>query len=228
MRHTVFTDVIPLEVCAYIKDFFDNHPELHYHKPNNPNVIKINSPWTHFKDVLDPVLSKYFKTNKGQGGNLYKHTNLYTTHVDSDEPVQMINCCIPIYLTNTDIKQHFIVFDQWVDNGFGQTWYCDRPDDNPGYNFDRNKRIYMTPFEDDRVYDKTDKDIDIDFYKEYLEYDNHKHSYFKGLSGVAYDFKPGNLILFNSNQLHCTGKLVGPWKMGLLINFEGLLSDLLV
>jgi hypothetical protein len=35
------------------------------------------------------------------------------------------------------------------------------------------------------------------------------------------------MIVFNSNNIHSTGKLVGPWKMGLLIQFEGTLEELL-
>ena len=225
MRHTCFENSIPLEVCNYIKDFFDTNTDLHINKPNNPNVIKINSPWTHLKDVLDPILSKYFKTIKGQGGNIYKHSNLYTTHVDSEEPYQLINALLPIYLPDDSIEQHFIVFDQWVDNGFGQTWYGDR---DVKYNFDRNKILQATPYTDDRVYDKTDEDIDKDFYYKYLTDGKHKPEYFKGLTGTAYNFKPGNLILFNSNNLHCTGSLKGPWKIGLHINFEGSLQELLV
>ena len=171
MRHTVFEDAIPLDVCKYIKDFFDSREDLHVKKPNNPNVIKINSPWTHLKDVLDPILSKYFKTIKGQGGNIYKHSNLYTTHVDSEEPWQLINCLLPIYLPDPTIDQRFIVFDQWVDNGFGQTWYGDR--DDIKYDFDRNKILQSTPFTDERVYDKTDKDIDTAFYEDYLKDNNY-------------------------------------------------------
>ena len=227
LRQIGFENAIPLEVCSYIKNFFDTHTELHVHKPNNPNVIKINHPWRHLQDVLDPILSKYIRTNRGQGGNIYRHTNLYSLHVDSDEPTQMINVNIPIHLEVTDPAQHFIVFDQWTDNGYGQTWYGDRPDIN-NYDFDRNKKLAMTPWNDERVYDKTDKDIDAEFYANYLEFDHHKPDYFKGLSGVAYDWRPGNLVMFNSNNIHCTGKLVGPWKMGLLINFEGSLEDLLL
>jgi hypothetical protein len=225
MRHTVFENVIPLEVCDHIKDFFDSREDLHIKKPNNPNVIKINSPWTHLKDVLDPILSNYFKTVNGQGGNIYKHSNLYTTHVDSEEPWQLINCLLPIHLPDPTVDQRFVVFDQWVDNGFGQTWYGDR--DDLEYDFDRNKILQSTPFTDNRVYDKTDKDIDTDFYNNFLENGKHKPKYFKGLTGTAYSFKPGNLILFNSNNLHSTGSLKGPWKMGLHINFEGTLTELL-
>lgn len=228
LKHTFYENAIPLEVCSYIKNFFDSNTNLHINKPNNPNVTKINSPWLHLRHILEPILSKYFIPNNGQGGNIYKHSNLYTIHVDSEEPYQMINCLIPVYLTNNVIDQHFIVFDQWVDNGFGQTWYGNRPKSTNETDFDRNKKIWTTPFEDSRVYDKTMYDIDETFYKNYLEFDAHKTEYFKGLTGTAYVFKPGNLILFNSNQLHCTGKLIGPWKMGVLINFEGSLDKLLI
>lgn len=227
IRHMAFAGAIPLDITNYIKDFFDGHPELHVNKPNNPNVTKINKPWDHLRDVLEPVLSRYFRCNNGQGGNIYKHSNLYTTHVDSVEPVQMINALLPIHVTNTDETQHFVVFDQWVDNGFGQTWYGEGRDTGKS-DFDINKKVSMSPWQDDRVYDKTDSDMDQWFYDQYLEDPKHKISYFKGLSGVAYDFVPGNLLLFNSNNLHCTGKLVGPWKMGLHINFEGSLEELLV
>lgn len=227
IRHTSFSGVIPSDVTDYIKQFFDDHPELHVNKPNNPNVTKINSPWTHLRDVLEPVLSKYFRCNNGNGGNIYKHSNLYTTHIDSVEPMQMINALLPIYVTNPDVTQHFVVFDQWVDNGFGQTWYGEgRSTGNT--DFDVNKKISISPWQDDRVYDKTGVDIDPDFYEKYLDASNHRPSYFKSLSGTAYEFVPGNLILFNSNNLHCTGKLVGPWKIGLHINFEGSLEELLL
>lgn len=227
IRHTAFNGVIPSEVTEYVKNFFDQHLELHVNKPNNPNVTKINSPWTHLRGVLEPVLSKYFKCNGGNGGNIYKHSNLYTTHVDSIEPMQMINALLPIHITSPTTTQYFVVFDQWVDNGFGQTWYGE--DRITGSSdFDVNKKISLSPWSDDRVHDKTDCDIDPEFYDAYLEDPMHKPSYFKGLSGTAYEFVPGNLLLFNSNNLHCTGKLAGPWKMGLHINFIGSLEELLV
>tara|TARA_A100001391_G_scaffold160155_1_gene118747 strand:+ start:66 stop:755 length:690 start_codon:yes stop_codon:yes gene_type:complete len=227
MRHTCFENSIPLEVCKYIKDFFDNNPQLHVHKPNNPDVIKINSPWSHLHEVLNPILSKYFKTNKGQGGNIYKHTNLYSLHVDSDEPWQLMNVTIPIHLEVEEPKQQLIVFDQYTDNGFGQTWYGKRKDIKKHGDFDRNHKIAMTPYEDERVYDCVDKPIDQNFYDRYLEFNNHTPELFYGLTGTAYDFALGNMVVFNSNNIHSTGKLVGPWKMGLLIQFEGKLEELI-
>tara|TARA_B110000211_G_C13915418_1_gene480268 strand:- start:95 stop:784 length:690 start_codon:yes stop_codon:yes gene_type:complete len=227
MRHTCFENSIPLDVCKEIKEFFDSHPELQIHKPNNPDVIKINSPWSHLHEILDPIFSKYFKTNKGQGGNIYKHTNLYSLHVDSDEPWQMINVNIPIHLEVEEPSQQLIVFDQWTDNGFGQTWYGARKDIKKHGDFDRNHKIAMTPWEDERVYDCVDKPIDEDFYSKYLEFNNHTPELFYGLTGTAYDFVPGNMVVFNSNNIHSTGKLIGPWKMGLLIQFEGTVEELL-
>lgn len=228
LRHIAFENVIPLEICSYIKDFFDTRPDLHVIKSNNPNVIKINQPWKHFKEILDPILTKYFLTNNGNGGNLYRHTNVYTTHVDSFEQHQMINALLPIYVPPSNEQQHFVVFDQWVDNGFGQTWYGDRKDIAEHGDFDFNKKLAQTPYNDDRVYDKTKDDISTDFYNKYLDFNCHKPKYFKGLTGVAYPFVPGNLILFNSNQLHTTGKLTSDWKMGLHINFDGSLEELLI
>lgn len=227
VRHLAFENVIPLEICNYIKDFFETRTDLHVIKQNNPNVIKINNPWKHLKDILDPVFSQFFKTNNGNGGNIYRHTNVYTTHVDSFESHQMINALIPIYTVPTTELQHFVVFDQWVDNGFGQTWYGDRPDIKNNGDFDFNKKISEIPYNDTRVYNKTDKDIDLNFYSKYLDFICHKPEYFKGLTGTAYPFVPGNLILFNSNQLHTTGKLLGDFKIGLHINFDGSLDELL-
>lgn len=227
IRHTAFAGVIPLEVVGYIRDFFYEHPELHVNKPNNPNVTKINNPWKHIGDLLEPILSKYFKCNGANGGNIYKHSNLYTTHVDSVEPFQMINALLPIQVTNPTETQHFVVFDQWVNNGFGQTWYGDGRETGPS-DFDINKKLSLSPWQDHRVHDKTEQDMDPGFYQDYLEDPKHDISYFRGLTGTAYEFVPGNLLLFNSNNLHCTGKLVGPWKMGVHINFVGQLEELLV
>jgi hypothetical protein len=228
LRHTGIKNAIPLDICDYVKNFFETRTDLHIVKPNNPNVVKINHPWQHLKDVLDPILSTYFKTNNGNGGNIYKHTNVYTTHVDSFEKHQMINMLMPIYVPDSKKQQHFVVFDQWVENGFGQTWYGDRSDIKKNGDFDFNSKTSMTPYNDSRVYNKTENDIDTDFYNLYLKEANHKPEYFKGLTGVAYEFNPGDLILFNSNQLHTTGMLASEWKMGLHINFDGSLDELLL
>ena len=226
MRHTCFENSIPLDVCKYIKKFFDDNPDLQIHKTNNPDVVKINKPWKHLHEVLDPILSKYFKTNKGQGGNIYKHKNLYSLHVDSDEPWQLMNVNIPIHLEVDNPKQKLIIFDQYTDNGFGQTWYGKRKDIKKNGNFDFNKKVPLTPYEDDKVYDCIDQPIDTKFYSDYLDFANHTPELFYGLTGTAYDFTPGNMIVFNSNNIHSTVKLIGPWKMGLLIQFEGTLEEL--
>ncbi len=227
VRHIAFENAIPFETCDYIKNFFDERKDLHVWKENNPHVIKINNPWKHLQEILEPVFKQYFNPNAGEGGNIYKHSNVYTTHVDSFEEYQMINVLIPIYIPDENSNQHFVVFDQWVDNGFGRTWYGDRSDIKENGDFDLNKKAAFTPYTDPKVHDKTENDIDLNFYENYLEFPNHKPEYFKGLTGTAYNFKPGNLILFNSNQLHCTGKLNVPWKMGLHINFVGSLEELI-
>jgi hypothetical protein len=37
IRHTAIENAIPLEVCDYIKKFFDERTDLHVWKENNPN-----------------------------------------------------------------------------------------------------------------------------------------------------------------------------------------------
>lgn len=226
MKHTCIENAIPLEVTEYIKQYFFDHPEYHIHKENNPNVIKINAPWTHFKDVLDPILSQYFHTNNGQGGNLYKHSNLYSLHTDSDEPVQLMNCCIPIHLEVTEPQQKFVVFDQHLRPGLTKTWYGEHRQKSK-YNFDFNGITYKRPYDDEDVQGLTKREIDPNFYFKNLRDSNHQIDLFYGLTGTAYDFKPGNLILLDSQNIHCTGTLIGPWKMGLLIQFEGTVESLL-
>ncbi len=226
MRQQGFENAIPLEICKQIKDFFDDNPDLHINKSNNPNVTKINKPWSHLHEILNPILSQYFETRNGQGGNIYKHTNTYTIHTDSSDQQQLINCCIPIHLEVTQPQQKFIVFDQYTDNGFGRTWYGDRDTSTNG-DFDSNKKISTIPYNDPIVHACTDSPIDKDFFDLHLNHSHCKYEYFHGLTGTVYDFKPGNMIVFNSNNIHSTGKLVGPWKMGLLIQFEGTLEELL-
>ena len=228
LRHTIFENSIPLDVCNHIKDYFEYHTELHVNNANNPNVIKLNAPWKHFREILEPILSKYIKITRGYGGNVYKHSNLYTTHVDSHDQHQTINVMLPIFTPTPGLPQHFIVFDQWMDNGTGRTWYGDREDIKLNGDFDLNKKSASIPYLDPLVHDKTPFDIDPDFYSNYLEYPKHKMEYFKGLTGTAYEFKPGNLLIFNSNNLHCTGKLTNPWKMGMFINFDGSVGELLL
>jgi hypothetical protein len=227
MKHIVFENAIPIEICNHIREFFDARDDLHVYKENNPNVIKINSPWKHFQDILTPVLSKYMRITRGHGGNVYKHKNLYTTHVDSHDEYQTVNVLIPIYVPGDNV-QHFVVFDQWMDNGIGRTWYGDREDIQENGDFDLNKKSASIPYLDPLVHDKTSSDIDPEFYSKYLEYPKHKMEYFKGLTGTAYEFKPGNLLIFNSNNLHCTGKLTNPWKMGMFINFDGSIEELVI
>ena len=59
----------------------------------------------------------------------------------------------------------------------------------------------------------------IDMY-EILKYDYRNEEQFYGLTGTAYDYKPGNILVFPSNQLHCTGRMDCDYKIGLSLRFE--------
>ena len=44
---------------------------------------------------------------------------------------------------------------------------------------------------------------------------------FKQCSVNVVDYAPGNLIIFDSKYIHCTGKMKCEWKMGLSLRFKG-------
>lgn len=223
MKHTIINNAIPLEVCDYVKDFFDNRTDLYNTKPNQ---IRIHQPWLHLKNILEPYLSKYIKQFDDCGGNIFKHNYDYGPHVDCYRPYQMINCLIPIYrhepLTE---KQYFVVFDQYVNNGNGRTWKCKQWSNEVDLTV--NKKTELCPYQDELVFDKIEG-MDLEFYKKYLEHPNSWPDMYRGLSGTAYEATPGNLILFNSNQIHTSGKINSTWKIGLLIMFGGSLDELLL
>jgi hypothetical protein len=223
MKHTIIKNAIPLEVCSYIKDFFEKRMDLYDERQNQ---IRIHQPWLHLKHILEPYLTKYIKVLNDQGGNIYKHNYDYGPHVDSSESYQMINCLIPIYIHEpSDDKQRFVVFDQYVDNGFGRTWKC-RPWKTE-VDLTYNKKTELCPYQDNLVYDKIEG-MDMEFYKKYLDHNHAWPDMYMGLTGTAYEAIPGNLILFNSNQIHTSGKINCAWKIGLFINFAGSLQELLI
>ena len=67
------------------------------------------------------------------------------------------------------------------------------------------------------ITNKTGKSIDEILYNEYLShYPKHGLS---ELSGTAYSFEPGSMIIFNNKKIHCTSKMNGE-KLGISLRFK--------
>ena len=177
---------------------------------------KLQDPWdrTIVKEIVKPVLSKHFDTSlENLGDNIYRHDAPYYPHVDISKNIYpCFNVLIPI-AQETPVEQHFIIYDQWVKEYVGATWlgeWYEQLED-----FDNNKkRAY--PFNDSIV-----EGIKGDQVLDHLTIQGKERALFKGLTGVALDFKPGNIIVFDSKHIHATGTMTGGWKMGLTLRFAG-------
>lgn len=225
MKHTIIKNAIPLDVCDYVKDFFYSRTDL-YAEKGRKGHIRIHNPWEYVKDVMEPYILKYIKPLNDCGGNIYKHDHDYGPHTDSYRPDQLINCLIPIYLHEpTEEKQHIVIFDQYISNGVGRIWRCKPWKGETELEF--NKKTELSPYQDELVHNKIEG-IDMEFYKKYLEHAGTWPDMYRGLTGTAYEAVPGNLILFNSNHIHTTGKLNCSWKIGLFQQFLGGLDELLI
>lgn len=218
MHYKVYENVFDNTVTDNILDYFNSH-QNNVHVTNG--MYKINYPWfdPYIKRLINPQLKKYFDTTLHNiGDNIYKHKRPYFPHVDISVGYPCFNVLIPIKVEN-DIDQKFCIFDQYVnDFSFGSTWVGEWFDNMEDFEHNK-KRRYV--YNDNIVENATNADIDIDFYNRNLKSEGRSRSLFKGLSGIAVDFKPGNLIIFDSKFIHCTGKMDCNWKVGLSLRFMG-------
>lgn len=209
-----YKNVISQSIVNELLNFFNNNLELQY---QTMGMTKISRPWDYVKDILNPVLSDILPTEKNLGDNFYKHDFPYFIHIDSNKNTNSYNVLIPLYVDN-NVEQKFIVFDQYCTDYNGATWIGDiwKPDGD----FNSNKKRQFA-YKDPSVIGCTNNPVDLSLYQD-LEYDYRNEEMFFGLTGRAYDYKPGNILVFPSNRLHCTGKMICDYKIGLSLRFEVL------
>ena len=212
MTVKIYESALSNEVLDILLNFFNSNTHLHY---DTMGMKKIIEPWQHVQHILEPILSKYFPTDTNLGDNFYKHNFPYFTHIDSCNNKNSYNVLIPLYLSE-NTNQKFVIFDQYCTDYSGATWLGDIW--KPEGDFESNKKRDF-PYKDETVIGCTDKPISDDMY-EVLKYDYRNEEQFFGLTGIAYDYKPGNILVFPSNQLHCTGRMDCEYKIGLSLRFE--------
>ena len=212
MTVKIYKSLLSNQVIDSLLDFFNSNTSLHY---DTMGMIKIGQPWNHIQHILEPILKKYIPVDKNLGDNFYKHSFPYFTHVDSGNNKNSYNVLIPLYVSN-NIEQKFVVFDQYCTDYSGATWLGDIW--KPEQDFNLNKKRDF-PYKDPTVIGCTDQPISDDMY-EILKYDYRNEEQFYGLTGTEYDYKPGNILVFPSNQLHCTGRMDCDYKIGLSLRFE--------
>ena len=143
-------------------------------------------------------------------GNFYKHNTPYLPHTDFKTYEQnYLNIVIPLaYLGD---QASLVIFDQkWEQDSI--TWCMHHPVQHFTYNTGVKGCPYEYP-----VLGLTGTSIDDKLYRSYLSH-YPKHCLF-GLSGVAYPFEPGSIIVFDNRYIHCTSKMNGE-KLGLSLRFK--------
>lgn len=207
-----YKNVVSSDTLDTLIQFFEINTHLY---KDTMGMLKISSPWQYVQKILDPLLSQYFDTSSNLGDNFYKHSFPYFPHIDSFGNKNSYNVLIPLKLSQP-VNQKFIIFDQYCTDYSGATWLGNIW--KPEGDFEANKKREF-PYKDADVVGCTGKPVDPDLYKD-LQYDYRNKEMFFGLTGTAYDYTPGDILIFPSNSIHCTGKMECEWKMGLSLRFE--------
>ena len=143
-------------------------------------------------------------------GNFYKHTIPYLPHTDFKTYEQnYLNIVIPLLYSGEQAS--LVIFDQtWEQDSV--TWCMHHTVQHFSYNTGVKGCPYEYP-----VNKLTGKGIDD------AMYNNHLSQYPKqclfGLSGTAYPFEPGSIIVFDNRHIHCTSKMYGE-KLGISLRFK--------
>tara|TARA_B100000683_G_scaffold147346_1_gene142822 strand:+ start:484 stop:1134 length:651 start_codon:yes stop_codon:yes gene_type:complete len=213
MQYKVLKNVLSQEQIESILDFYNEYRHLIEQQENGWE--KLNSPWS-FDTIksLDSVISQHIDTSNNLGDNIYKHTFPYFPHVDTHGGYPCVNVLVPLYV---DKPQKFIIFDQYVKEYTPRTYMGDIKLDK---DFKTNTSTTFIS-EDTDVVGLTNKPIDQKFYNDNLKHEYRTEKMFYGCTGHAVDFTPGDIIIFDSKFIHCTGSMLADYKIGLSLRFSG-------
>jgi hypothetical protein len=161
---------------------------------------------TKLKPILENLLEKSLTYT---GGNYYKHSKPYLPHTDyKKNENNTLNIVIPLSYTKS--LPSLVIFDQrWMIDSV--TWCMD----NPIQHFTYNTGIKGCPA-DYPVTDLTNEDINDTLYQNYLNH--YPKNLLRGLTGKAFPFEIGSIIVFDNRFIHCTSNMDGE-KLGITLRF---------
>ena len=208
-----FKNIISTSIRKELTNFFWESKDKHY---QTRTMLKIREPWNEItKELLEPILSNIMNTRNNLGDNYFYHKYSYLPHCECGyDNKESYNVLIPLELENAKDDQYFIIFDQLFLH-IGNTFCGDLEISD----FDHNK-LYRGRIKDEDADNLTHKNIDLQFYKTYLESKSRSRELFWGLSGNVFNWEPGNVIIFDSRHIHCSGKMNCDAKLGLSLRFE--------
>ena len=217
----IIENIIGKEVLVELIDHFESREDQHKH---TMGMGKLNDPWRmpEVSELLRPILDQHIDISVNVGDTYFKHLRPYFPHADNNGEFDTVNVLIPLQMSHTQRHQYFVVFDQINTQSSGATWMGEY--ESPGEFHYNKKRTF--PGTDSIVSGATSEEINEELYNIYLRSPNRPRELFYGLSiDQAYRWVPGDIIIFNSNQIHCSGTMKVEWKLGLTLRFKGSLED---
>ncbi len=209
--HKILENCVDKNLQEYLIDVFNR--EIHY---NTRSMEKASLPLSdnQFVDCISNIIENIVGANNYTivGDNFYRHSISYFPHCDAIEDSAWMNIVIPLRLENTISQQKFIVFDQtW--QGRNATWVGTLQLDGDFYS---NKKISARPCDSELLEHKTNDELPLDIWQ-HIDNKYFNRDYFYSMSGAAYNWTPGNIIVFDSQHVHATGKMQCQFKTGLSI-----------
>lgn len=197
-------NVLSYDIVNELVDIYNNADEYETH------TMKKFSSGKAMHDVINVLKNvDALDTDRISIIHYYKHKHPYYPHTDYQN-IEKDNIVLPLQIVNGP-NPHLIVFDQiWANKGL--TWTGDAD-----ITFKINKSTKGRPFDYD-LDNKTDQPISESLYKRYLSWQPKEFWY--GLSGTPYELKPGNMLQFDSKQLHATSVMNCEEKLGLTIRYK--------
>jgi len=166
------------------------------------------------QDRIESIVSEFIDTTYYHYGNLFSHINPFTTHADISDLKQTI-MLMPI---SADPSQHFVVFDQKINNLSPVSWIWNLFDDKTDQELEDMyylSALKSRPCEYPNISGLTNSSIDPELMK-HLPF---SEEFYYGLSGKAWPYKPGKALIFSAVHPHATGLMQSP-KIGCTVQFK--------
>jgi hypothetical protein len=222
--HYSLKNILSADELKYFIDYYDSHE--HY---VTKGMEKLAIPFddADFMAVIHDLIKNKLGITANYtivGDNYYKHDKSYFPHCDATNERAWLNIVIPLVQYNVFGSQKFVVFDQlWL--GPNVTWMGPKInkiiDTNITEDFASNKKINQRPTDSEFLQNDTAHALPQVLWQQFDD-NEFGRDYLHGLDGIAYNWIPGDIIVFDSQHIHATGKMQCKSKLGLSIRIDRL------
>ena len=210
-----------IDIPRYAIETLLAYVEQHVDIVNNKEPFYMNVD----HELREQAFGKFLDTSIIETAYIYAHTQPIPLHVDRYKKNSVYNLCVPLYKGDSD--QYLLVFDQTFDE-YGLSWRLadiDHIKHNPAgpeHEQTSNKDndhlpsevlTGIRPCDTDGVVGLTGRDVP-DHINKILPYGN--DNFYFGLSGTAWNWKPGKALIFKSSQIHGTA-MQSEFKIGCVV-----------